>query len=86
MLLCNASIQSFELCLANWSEVSSVSAGIFDPFGFSKGNVKELQTKEIKNGAHRFRSGDVVDLSLLSTCSGPLRKLCFPLLCGKAGY
>eukprot|EP00239_Pterosperma_sp_CCMP1384_P006330 CAMPEP_0197853632 /NCGR_PEP_ID=MMETSP1438-20131217/23088_1 /TAXON_ID=1461541 /ORGANISM="Pterosperma sp., Strain CCMP1384" /LENGTH=271 /DNA_ID=CAMNT_0043468109 /DNA_START=49 /DNA_END=864 /DNA_ORIENTATION=+ len=24
--------------------------GIFDPFGFSKGNLKELQTKEIKNG------------------------------------
>lgn len=25
-------------------------SGIFDPFGFSKGNLKELQTKEIKNG------------------------------------
>jgi hypothetical protein len=24
--------------------------GIFDPMGFSKGNLKELQTKEIKNG------------------------------------
>lgn len=24
--------------------------GIFDPLGFSKGNFKELQTKEIKNG------------------------------------
>lgn len=24
--------------------------GIFDPLGFSKGNLKELQTKEIKNG------------------------------------
>ena len=24
--------------------------GIFDPLGFSKGNMKELQTKEIKNG------------------------------------
>ncbi len=31
-------------------------AGIFDPFGFSKGNVKELQTKEIKNGANRSLS------------------------------
>lgn len=26
--------------------------GIFDPLGFSKGNFKELQTKEIKNGMH----------------------------------
>lgn len=25
-------------------------SGIFDPFGFSKGNLKEMQTKEIKNG------------------------------------
>lgn len=24
--------------------------GIFDPLGFSKDNLKELQTKEIKNG------------------------------------
>jgi hypothetical protein len=24
--------------------------GIFDPLGFSKGNLKEVQTKEIKNG------------------------------------
>lgn len=24
--------------------------GIFDPLGFSKGNLKELQTKELKNG------------------------------------
>ena len=24
--------------------------GIFDPLGFSKANLKELQTKEIKNG------------------------------------
>ena len=24
--------------------------GIFDPFGLSKGNLKEMQTKEIKNG------------------------------------
>lgn len=24
--------------------------GIFDPLGFSKGNMKELQTKEVKNG------------------------------------
>eukprot|EP00976_Prorocentrum_cordatum_P025015 508528-Prorocentrum_minimum.AAC.3 len=24
--------------------------GIFDPFGFAKGDMKELQTKEIKNG------------------------------------
>jgi hypothetical protein len=24
--------------------------GVFDPLGFSKGNFKELQTKEIKNG------------------------------------
>jgi hypothetical protein len=24
--------------------------GIFDPLGFSKGNLKELQTKEVKNG------------------------------------
>ena len=26
------------------------SGGIFDPLGFSKGDIKELQTKEIKNG------------------------------------
>lgn len=33
---------------------SASFAGIFDPFGFSKGNIKELQTKEIKNGANRL--------------------------------
>ena len=27
-----------------------LAGGIFDPFGFAKGNKKELQTKEIKNG------------------------------------
>ncbi len=27
-------------------------AGIFDPFGFAKGDLKEMQTKEIKNGRH----------------------------------
>jgi len=26
------------------------AAGIFDPLGFSKGNLAELKTKEIKNG------------------------------------
>ena len=26
------------------------SGGIFDPLGFAKGDIKELQTKEIKNG------------------------------------
>lgn len=24
--------------------------GVFDPLGFAKGNAKEVQTKEIKNG------------------------------------
>ena len=27
------------------------AAGIFDPLGFSKGNLEELKLKEIKNGA-----------------------------------
>ena len=27
-----------------------VAGGIFDPLGFAKGNVRELRTKEIKNG------------------------------------
>ena len=28
-----------------------LAAGIFDPLGFSKGNLEELKLKEIKNGA-----------------------------------
>jgi hypothetical protein len=33
--------------------------GIFDPMGMSKGNFKELQTKEIKNGRLAMvRAGD----------------------------
>lgn len=32
------------------TSASSGWAGIFDPFGFSKGDLKEAQTKEIKNG------------------------------------
>jgi hypothetical protein len=30
--------------------VQGYPGGIFDPLGFSKGNVMELQTKEVKNG------------------------------------
>ena len=30
--------------------VQGYPGGIFDPMGFAKGDLKELQTKEIKNG------------------------------------
>jgi light-harvesting complex I chlorophyll a/b binding protein 4 len=32
------------------NEQQGYPGGIFDPLGFSKGNLKELQTKEVKNG------------------------------------
>ncbi|KAK9820249.1 hypothetical protein WJX72_008057 [[Myrmecia] bisecta] len=32
------------------NEEPGYPGGIFDPFNFSKGNLKEMQTKEIKNG------------------------------------
>jgi hypothetical protein len=36
-------------------------SGIFDPFGFAKGDFKELQTKEIKNGGVPTLPGQLAD-------------------------
>jgi light-harvesting complex I chlorophyll a/b binding protein 4 len=49
--------------------------GIFDPLGFSKGNLKELQTKEIKNGRLAMVAFMGFVLQAQATGKGPLAAL-----------
>lgn len=49
------------------TSVSPGWAGIFDPFGFSKGDLKEAQTKEIKNG--RCATCTISRAQLVCVCS-----------------
>jgi len=49
--------------------------GIFDPLGFSKGNLKELQTKEIKNGRLAMIAFMGFVLQAQATGKGPLAAL-----------
>eukprot|EP00878_Enallax_costatus_P000304 GHUV01000377.1.p1 GENE.GHUV01000377.1~~GHUV01000377.1.p1 ORF type:complete len:264 (+),score=85.78 GHUV01000377.1:141-932(+) len=46
--------------------------GIFDPLGFSKGNLKELQTKEIKNGRIAMIAFMAFVIQAQATGKGPL--------------
>ncbi|CAL5220073.1 g2024 [Coccomyxa viridis] len=49
--------------------------GIFDPFGFSKGNFKELQTKEIKNARLAMVAFVGFIVAAQATGQGPLANL-----------
>ncbi|WIA12975.1 hypothetical protein OEZ85_006587 [Tetradesmus obliquus] len=49
--------------------------GIFDPLGFSKGNLKELQTKEIKNGRIAMIAFMSFVVQAQATGKGPLANL-----------
>jgi light-harvesting complex I chlorophyll a/b binding protein 4 len=49
--------------------------GVFDPLGFSKGNLKELQTKEIKNGRLAMVAFMGFVLAAQATGKGPLAAL-----------
>jgi len=49
--------------------------GIFDPLGFSKGNLKELQTKEIKNGRLAMVAFMGFVFAAQATGKGPLAAL-----------
>lgn len=46
--------------------------GVFDPLGFSKGNLKELQTKEIKNGRIAMIAFMAFVVQAQATGKGPL--------------
>ncbi|PNH12496.1 Chlorophyll a-b binding protein P4, chloroplastic [Tetrabaena socialis] len=49
--------------------------GIFDPLGFSKGNLKEAQTKEIKNGRLAMVAFAGFILQAQTTGKGPIASL-----------
>ncbi|KAL6748163.1 chlorophyll a/b-binding protein domain-containing protein [Haematococcus lacustris] len=49
--------------------------GVFDPLGFSKGNLKELQTKEIKNGRLAMVAFAGFVLQAQATGKGPIASL-----------
>ena len=49
--------------------------GIFDPLGFSKGNLKQMQTKEIKNGRLAMIAFAAFTLQAQATGKGPLENL-----------
>ena len=49
--------------------------GIFDPLGFAKGNMKELQTKEIKNGRLAMVAFMGFVFAAQATGKGPLAAL-----------
>jgi light-harvesting complex I chlorophyll a/b binding protein 4 len=49
--------------------------GIFDPLGFAKGNMKELQTKEIKNGRLAMVAYAGFILQAQATGKGPIAAL-----------
>jgi light-harvesting complex I chlorophyll a/b binding protein 4 len=57
------------------NEQQGYPGGIFDPFNFAKGNPKELQTKEIKNGRLAMVAFVGFVLQAQATGQGPLASL-----------
>jgi len=57
------------------SNPAGYPGGIFDPLGFSKGDLKTAQTKEIKNGRLAMVAFAGVTLQAQATGKGPLENL-----------